>query len=95
MKPARSAVSDNILPGRAAEKRTQTIPVRTARAGCLLLVESGFDKADKSIDGVVFVGTVGKQRDGHTLDDTERKHAEKAFGIDSAILALNPYRTFE
>ena len=49
-----------------------------------------FDEFAETVDRELFVAAVGDQADRRTLGDAEGENAEKALGVDAAVIAFDP-----
>jgi len=60
-----------------------------------LLGKAGLNQFHKPLDGELLIGPVGDDADAGAAHDTEGENAQKAFGVDSALVALNTNGCFE
>ena len=60
----------------------------------VLLSEAAFNELDKSFNGKLLIGAVSDNTNGGAAYDAQRKHAQKALSVYSALFLLNPDRRF-
>jgi len=59
------------------------------------LGKTAFNKLNKTVYGSFLIGAVGNDPDLRTSNDTQRKDAEKRFGVHAAFFLFDPDRGLE